>query len=139
LQKLERVVLSGRDRGVSQGASIADDSVADKNNTLPDGRVSAIAVRLFECATINGARSIDAPGGSFAVGEPADFFTVDLQDPSIAGAAQGDLLASIVFSASRAAIREVVIAGKPIVSEGRHLIQEEVIEQFNALQKRLWS
>jgi formimidoylglutamate deiminase len=139
LQKLERVVLSGRDRGVSQGASIADDSVADKNNTLPDGRVSAIAARLFECATINGARSIGAPGGSFEVGEPADFFTVDLQDPLIAGASQSDLLASIVFSASRAAIREVVIAGKPIVSEGRHLIQEEVIERFNALQKRLWS
>jgi formimidoylglutamate deiminase len=139
LQKLERAVLGGRDPSVSQGASSADDSAADKNRTLPNGRVSAIAAFLFECATINGARSIGAPGGSLEVGKPADFFTVDLQDPSIAGTAQGDLLASIIFSASRAAIREVVIAGKPIVSEGRHLIQEEVIERFNTLQKSLWS
>jgi hypothetical protein len=40
---------------------------------------------------------------------------------------------------SRAAVREVVIGGKPIVSEGRHLVEEEVVERFNDLQKRLWS
>ncbi len=70
---------------------------------------------------------------------PADFFTIDLNDPSIAGASPDDLLSSIVFSLSRAAVREVVVGGKPIVSEGQHLIQEEVTERFNDLQKRLWS
>jgi formimidoylglutamate deiminase len=73
-----------------------------------------------------------------AVGKPADFFTVDLDDPSITGASQNDLLAAIVFTLSRAAVREVVVAGKPVVSEGRHLIEEEVVERFNDLQKKLW-
>ena len=93
---------------------------------------------LFDCATINGARSIGASGGALEPGRPADFFTVDLGDPAIAGAAADDLLPSIVFASSRAAVREVIVAGKPIVSEGRHLIQEEVVERFNELQKRLW-
>jgi formimidoylglutamate deiminase len=97
------------------------------------------AASLFDCATINGARSIDAPSGSLEVGKPADFFTVDLDDPSIAGASNEHLLSSIVFSASRAAIREVVVGGKPIVSEGHHLLQQDVVEKFNELQKRLWS
>jgi formimidoylglutamate deiminase len=120
LQKLERAVLSGGNPTVREGAT-------------------AIAARLFDCATINGARSIGAPGGSLEAGKPADFFTVDLSDPSIAGASKDDLLSSIVFSLSRAAVREVVVGGKPIVSEGQHLIQEEVIERFDELQKRLWS
>ena len=70
---------------------------------------------------------------------PADFFTVDLNDPSIAGAASDDLLASIVFSMSRTAVREVVVGGKRIVEDGRHADQEEIVDRFSALQKKLWS
>jgi formimidoylglutamate deiminase len=93
---------------------------------------------LFGCATTNGARSIGSPGGSLKPGTGADFFTVDLNDPSIAGFSRDSLLAGIVFSLSRAAVREVVVAGKPLVSEGQHLVQEEIVEGFNELQKRLW-
>jgi len=128
LQKLERVVVSG---GASGGG--------DDSGTFPDGRVSALATRLFDCATVNGARSIGAAAGTLAPGTPADFFTIDLDDPAVAGAAAHDLLPAIVFSSSRAAIREVVVGGKPIVSEGQHLMQEDVIERFNELQKRLWA
>jgi formimidoylglutamate deiminase len=136
LQKLERVVLDGKPTSRSASKIAADE---DQNRILPDGRGSAIASLLFDCATVNGARSIGAPGGTLASGEPADFFTVDLDDPSIAGASRDDLLSNIVFSASRAAIREVVVAGKPIISEGQHLVQEEVVERFKELQRRLWS
>src|SRR6266446_270806 len=141
LQKLERAVLDGGNPTVREGAAsfVHDPDASQRNSTLPDGRVSAIARRLFDCATINGARSLGAPGGALEVGMPADFFTVDLDDPSIAGASKDDLLASIVFTLSRAAVREVVVGGKPIVSEGQHLIQEEVVERFNQLQKNLWS
>jgi formimidoylglutamate deiminase len=120
LQKLERAVLQPK----SQASSLKSQEPA---------------ALLFDCTNINGARSIGAPGGVLEAGKPADFFTVDLNDPTITGASKDDLLASIVFSASRAAVREVFVGGKPIVSEGQHLIQEEVIERFNELQKRLWS
>ena len=122
LQKLERAVLGA----------------ADGSDPSLNSRASAAARYLFDCATLNGARSIDAPGGTLTPGRPADFFTVDLDDPSIAGASPDDLLAGIVFTLSRAAVREVVIGGKPVVSEGQHLIQEEVVEKFNELQKKLW-
>jgi formimidoylglutamate deiminase len=97
------------------------------------------ASQLFDCATTNGARSIGAAGGALEAGKPADFFAVALDDPSIAGASPDDLLSGIVFAATRAAVREVVVGGKPIVSEGQHLIQDDVIERFNELQKRLWN
>ena len=92
---------------------------------------SALAQRLFNCATINGAKSIGFNGGGkLEPGAPADFFTVDLDDPSIAGASQDDLLATIVFSLSRTAVRDVVVAGKQIVENGRHRDQQAIIESF---------
>src|SRR5258707_2268516 len=114
LQKLERAVL---DRGSSP--------------IVREGlEPSSLAARLFDCATINGARSIGAPGGALEVGKTADFFTIALDDPSIAGASTKDLLAAIVFSLSRAAVREVVVSGKPIASEGQHLVQEELLDSI---------
>ena len=135
LQKLERAVL---DRGSSPtpGPPAGQPGWGGR---VREGVSSSLAVRLFTCATRNGARSIGAPGGALEPGRSADFFTVALDDPSIAGASSDDLLASIVFSLSRAAVREVVVSGRPIVSDGQHLVQEEIIERFNDLQKRLWS
>ena len=93
LQKMERNVLSG----------------------------SALAQRLFDCATVSGAVSIGLnEGGKIAVGSPADFFTVALDDLSIAGATPDSLLANIVFSLSRTAVRDVVVGGKQIVENGSH-------------------
>jgi len=123
LQKLERAVLD------------VESQVSGSRSQVQ----SRLAAQLFECATINGARSIGSPDGSLEPGRAADFFTVALNDPSIVGASTDDLLSSIVFSGSRAAVREVVVAGKPIVSEGQHLIQEEIVERFSDLQKKLWS
>jgi len=103
-----------------------------------DDLISGLAARLFECATSNGAESIGAPAGKLEAGRPADFFTVDLDDPSIAGAGDDDLLSTIVFAQSRTAVRDVVIGGRRIVEDGRHAAQGEVVERFKLLQKKLW-
>jgi len=121
LKKLERNVL----------AEVGE----DENSS----RRSALAAKLFECASARGAESI----GAWACGglEPdrmADFFTVDLDDPSIAGAAIDDLLPAIVFSLARTAVREVVRGGKLIVEDGHHRAQSEIIQKFAALQRKLW-
>jgi formimidoylglutamate deiminase len=81
-----------------------------------DDSSSALARRLFECATISGAKSIGFNGGKLEPGAPADFFTVDLEDLSIAGSSIEDLLTAIVFSLERTAIRDVVVAGRQIVN-----------------------
>ena len=102
------------------------------------GGMSSLAARLFECATRAGASSIGARAGSFEPGLAADFFTVDLEDPAVAGARAEDLLPSIVFSLSRAAVRETAVGGRLITEEGRHAAQAEIVSRFAALQRRLW-
>lgn len=97
-----------------------------------------LARRLFHSATVSGAASLGAPGGELEPGRPADFFTVDLSDPSIAGADAGSLLNQIVFALERTAVREVGVNGKLIVCDGRHPLQEEIGNQFAAVQRDLW-
>ncbi|HEV2883991.1 MAG TPA: formimidoylglutamate deiminase [Pyrinomonadaceae bacterium] len=124
LQKIERVVLD-----------VVEDSTTTEQRF--DG-ASALAARLFECATVHGAASINSPGGVLETGHAADFFTIDLDDPSLAGATEDDLLASVVFSLSRTAIKDVVVGGRRIVEDGRHAQQEDIVQKFQSLQKKLW-
>lgn len=98
-----------------------------------DTSSSALARRLFDCASVNGAKSIGFSGGTLQPGAPADFFTIDLDDPSIAGAPADDLLANVVFSLSRSAVRDVFVAGKQIIENGRHVDQETIVEAFKSL------
>lgn len=98
-----------------------------------------LAAHLLRCATENGATSLSAPGGKLEPGRAADFFTVDLNDPSIAGADTGTLAAGIVFSLDRTAVRDVYIAGERVIHDGHHPRQDEIVRNFAAAQNSLWN
>ena len=141
LQKLERAVLAPPPQGETGAhaeATTAAVQTAHAADTDSDS-LSSLAARLFDCATTRGATSIGATGGgALAVGSPADFFTVTLNDLSIAGASVEALLPSIVFSLVRTAVRDVVVGGRRIIEDGQHRERDEIIERFTDLQHELW-
>jgi formimidoylglutamate deiminase len=118
---------------------LAPAAVEDESVVAGTPEVAGLAARLFNCATVEGAESIGARAGSFEPGRTADFFTVDLADPTIAGASKDDLLPAIVFSLSRAAVRETAVCGRLFVEAGRHPAQEEIVSRFVSLQRKLWA
>jgi formimidoylglutamate deiminase len=91
-----------------------------------------LASRLFDCATLHGARALGLASGA------ADFFTVDLDDLSIAGHSEEDLLPLAVFSLNRSAIRDVVVNGRWVVRDGHHPLQCEIVCRFKELHHKLW-
>ena len=97
-----------------------------------------LASRLFDCATVHGARALGVPSGGLIAGSSADFFTVDLDDVSIAGNSGNDLLPLAVFSLSRSAIRDVMVNGRWVVRDQRHPLQEEIVSSFKELHRKLW-
>ena len=97
-----------------------------------------LASRLFDCATVHGARALGVPTGGLTAGSSADFFTVDLDDVSIAGNSGNDLLPLAVFSLSRSAIRDVMVNGRWVVRDQRHPLQEEIVARFKELHRKLW-
>jgi formimidoylglutamate deiminase len=156
LQKLERAVLAPVATSApteTTTARTAPEADLETNSHEEANSLAALAARIFECATTNGAASIGAPansnggsnaredsssGGALEVGGLADFFTVALDDLSIAGADADDLLPAIVFSLARTAVRDTVVGGQHIVEDGHHRAQDEIIERFTDLQRKLW-
>jgi formimidoylglutamate deiminase len=100
--------------------------------------IASLAQALWQCATSAGARSLGVEGGDIVVGAPADFFSVDLAHPSIAGATAEDLLPTVVFGAARNVVRGVWVGGEAIVKNGQHAKQAEIIAAFSKTQKSLW-
>jgi formimidoylglutamate deiminase len=97
-----------------------------------------LASRLFDSATVQGARALDLPGGRLTPGSFADFFTVDLNDVSIAGHSAEDLLPIIVFALNRSAIRDVVVNGRFILRDQKHLLQEEIVCRYKETHQKVW-
>jgi formimidoylglutamate deiminase len=89
-----------------------------------------LASRLFDCATVHGARALGVSTGELTAGNPADFFTVDLNDVSIAGHSGDDLLPLTVFSLNRSDIRDVVVNGRWVVRDQRHPLQDEIVSRY---------
>jgi formimidoylglutamate deiminase len=97
-----------------------------------------LARTLFAAASSGGARALGLPVGDLVAGAPADYFTVDLGDPAIAGCDDESLLAALVFGSSVRGVRDVAVGGRLLVQDGRHAGAETAVADFQRLQERLW-
>ena len=79
--------------------------------------------------TVHGAKSLGLETGALAVGQPADFVTVDLSHPSVVGN-DDSVLARVVLGAPAAAIADVFVEGRRIIAQGRHADMEQTSRRF---------
>lgn len=96
-----------------------------------------ISARLFSYATAGGAHSLGINSGRLEPGRAADFFTVDLNDVSIAGSSVEELLPTIVFSLERTAVRDVVVNGRIVIADGDHDLGSEIVKRYVRVAARL--
>lgn len=73
------------------------------------------APQLFHCASRNGALALGVEAGEIAVGNWADFCTIDLGHRAFDSIAPEGLMASFLLSASSAAVAETCVGGRWIV------------------------
>ena len=85
-----------------------------------EGGPDDVAGRLLHAATAAGARSLGLAAGELRAGAAADLIAIDLDDPSVCGARDEDLAATVVFSAARSAVSDVWVGGRRIVAARRH-------------------
>ncbi|HXX30866.1 MAG TPA: formimidoylglutamate deiminase [Myxococcaceae bacterium] len=100
----------------------------------PDG----LGRLLLSFASENGARALGLGSGALRPGAPADLVTVDLDHPSLAGAPREALVASVVFGAPAAAIRDVAVQGRWVVRDGRHPLAEASGQAYAELCRRVF-
>ena len=82
---------------------------------------------LARAATLDGHASLGWPdAGEITAGALADLVTVSLDSPRLAGTAPASALESVIFAATAADVRTVVIGGREVVRDGRHLLVPDV-------------
>jgi formiminoglutamate deiminase len=83
------------------------------------------AEQLLSAATAGGHAALGHPGdGRIAPGSVADLVSLRLDSVRTAGA--GDGPATAVFAASAADVTDVVVGGRAVVRDGRHLLVDDV-------------
>jgi formiminoglutamate deiminase len=85
------------------------------------------ADHLARAATIDGHACLGWPdAGEIVPGAWADLVTAGFDSPRLAGAARATALESVIFGASAADVRNVVVGGRDVVRDGRHLLVPDV-------------
>lgn len=102
---------------------------------VPDG----LAGLLLQAATVGGARSLGLEAGLLAPGRRADLCALDLGHPSLVGAGDDALLASVVFGAPAGAVSDSWVDGVRVVRDGHHPLQERTAGDFEALARRTFA
>jgi formimidoylglutamate deiminase len=95
-----------------------------------------VGTRLWRDAAQYGAQAIGQAAGTIAVGQRADWLVLDAAHPSMAGAAADEALDHLLFAGGSAAIRDVMVAGRWVIQDGRHQSQEIAHREFAAVMRR---
>jgi formiminoglutamate deiminase len=91
------------------------------------------AADLLRAATVDGHVALGwSDAGRIEPGARADLVTVSLDSARLAGAQPQTLLESLAFAAAAVDVTDVVVDGRDVVREGRHVRVEDVPEALGA-------
>ncbi len=93
--------------------------------------------RLFEVACAGGAQALARPTGALAPGHVADLTVLDSGDLALHGRVGDEVLDAWIFAAARPLVDAVFVAGRRVVSGGRHVAREPIEARFRAVVDRL--
>jgi formimidoylglutamate deiminase len=86
--------------------------------------------RLFKAALAGGAQALGRRIGRLAPGYRADLVRIDADHPRLAGC-EGDLLLdALVFSGNANPVQDVMVGGRFLVRDGRHIGRERIAAAY---------
>jgi len=88
------------------------------------------AARLFEAALSAGGQAAGLPRWGLVTGARADLLVLDRHAPGLLGVPISHALDATVFACDRSPVRDVFVAGRCVIAQGRHAQQEAIATQF---------
>ncbi len=98
---------------------------------------ASVAAALYGRALAGGAQALGRNAGSLAPGRLADMVVLDNEHPALVGRIGDGLLDAWLFSGNATPVRDVMVAGKWVVRDGRHRAQEPIAAAFAQTMRRL--
>jgi formimidoylglutamate deiminase len=96
-----------------------------------------VAANLWSAAAAGGAQAVGHPVGAIAPGLRADLVILDHDDVDFERLPAPARLAVALFSGNTNRVRSVMVAGRPVVEEGRHGSEDEARNAFRRALSRL--
>lgn len=109
-----------------------------RNVAASPSREPATAARLFQAALGAGGRAAGQSAWGIVPGARADLLVLDLRAPALVGIAPSHWLDALVFTGAEPQWREVLVAGKVVLQEGRHADQAVIATRFAEVMGALW-
>jgi formimidoylglutamate deiminase len=106
-------------------------------NVLSGGPDRSTGRSLLDNALAGGAQALAQPMGAIAVGRRCDVVVLDADHPAMLGRERDEAIDTWVFSAGQAAVKDVIVGGRPVVVERRHAREEEILSAFRSAVRRL--
>jgi formimidoylglutamate deiminase len=96
-----------------------------------------VGTRLWRDAALHGAQAVGQAVGSIAIGRRADWVVLDAEHSALAGADIDSALDRLVFAGADKAIRDVMVGGRWVIKDGRHLADNELRGEFSRVMNDL--
>lgn len=101
-----------------------------RRNRLTTPEQPAVADVLYQQALRGGAQACGTAIGKLAVGYRADWLVLDGDDPYLASAPEASILNRWLFAGGKEQIRDVFVAGRQVIEQGRHALQQQSSAEF---------
>ncbi|MEQ7918797.1 formimidoylglutamate deiminase [Xanthomonas sp. WHRI 1810A] len=92
---------------------------------------------LYDAALVGGAQAMGQPIGALEVGKRADWLVLDGNDPYLATASGDAILNRWLFAGSDRQIRDVMVNGRWVISDGRHADEDDSNQAFARVLRQL--
>ena len=99
-------------------------------NVLTGRPGRSVGRNLLEGALRGGAAGLAQPCGVLEEGARADIVVLDSEHPALIARDGDQVLDSWIFSGGAACVRDVFVAGRQVVSEGRHLNEPQIVARY---------
>ena len=106
-------------------------------SAAPELGEPSTAARLFNEALRAGARAAGQRSWGLEVGARADALVLNVDAPGLLGISAQRSLDALVFAADAPAFREVYVAGRRVVVDGKHIAETAVARRFEAAMAEL--
>lgn len=106
--------------------------IHQQRNVLCSEQQPSVADYLFDACVSGGARAAGRAIHGLHVGQQADFLVLNTDDVILAEHTPETWLAALIFNerAGSLAIRDVYVAGRPVIKQGRHAHEDEAWHNY---------
>ncbi len=98
---------------------------------------ASVGANLWQRAVQGGAQSLGRNSDSISVGKKADLLVLDENKVSLFAEQSQHLLDSFIFASHQNPVRDVFVAGKWVIEEGRHHLEDNSAQQYRSVLKTL--